>query len=552
MKVLKYMDLFGQKITFRVFNENKFHTYISVILTFILVIGTSIFTYFQGLDFIFHNESKTLQSRRVNIEYEFTKLSLSNFFFAWQIQDDEGNNIDFSNVLYPHFFYSSYKNNAKTLLKYDKCSNFQEINLIENLPKDAKNFYCSDIGNLTIGGGWENNNIIDYFFLLVKVCSNGKCTTKNDLLTFLNLSGGAYFVLYYPTISFLPDEKIPYQISYNKLNILLNDGLSRYDRFYIEKKIIVDDQGWLLPSYQEKILYDVSEIETNYYIRKYDLSYTNNSNNDPLYFVVFYLTQKNTYYKRWFAKAFESLTVIATFFKIIYVIFKFISRICNEFIFYGLIIDESININRKNKIIVFNSNKQKSNVSFNKSKFNDLNINKALQINNIEGENKKENNLSDVRDISVSSLVDKQKYKNRLSLNQNDNIIKFCKNQNIYNNKNDKLNDINYIRSINSDNNIKIIDKCKLNINVDNNSKKFKSVSLSINRTHDIESRINQMLKNINNIYKLFFACIFCQSKKIKTVYNYYRVNRKVLENKMDVVNYLRLIEKGNSLKITS
>ena len=551
MKVLKNIDLFGQKITFRVFNGNRFHTYISVFLTLILMISSCIFAYFQGLEFIFHNESKTLQSRRVNKDFEFTKLPLNDFFLAWQIQDELGNNINFSNILYPHFFYSSYKNSDEILIDHDKCNKFQKINLLENLPKDAQNFYCSDISNLTIGGGWENDNMIEYFYLLIELCDNGKCTTKNDLEMYLN-SGDIYLVLYYPSVSFLPEEKIPYQITYNKLSILLNNDLLRYDRFYIEKNIIVDDKGWLLPSYKTKILYDVSEIETNYYIQKTNLSNALSfSDNVQIYSVIFYLSQKNTYYKRWFTKAFESFTVIATFFKIIFVVFKLISRICNDFIFYGLIIDYNTSDNKKNGTYDISTyfQKSKSIISF-KSKFNNLHIQKVFQKNNNDSENKKENNLSEIKDVSSSSLVDKRKFRNRLkSLNQSENFIKLRKNENKNNNKNDSI--INIIKNnLNDDNNIINVGSSKLNIRKKKNSKKFNSVLLRMNPTQDIDGKINQMLKKINNVYKLFFRYIFYRSKGIKTSFNIYKISRKILENKMDVISYLKLIEIANNLRI--
>ena len=548
MKVLKRIDLFGQKITFRVFNDNMLHTYISVILTLILMVSTSIFTYFQGLDFIFHNESKILQSRRANKEYEFTKLPLNKFFFAWQIQDVEGNNINFTNILYPHLIYISYKNNNSSYISYDKCNKFQEINLMNNLPKDVQDFYCSDIGNFTIGGGWENDNSIEYLNLLIDICENEneKCTSRNDLKIFLNMKGGVYFVLYYPTISFLPEDKTPFQITYNKLNILLNTEFFRYDRFYIEKKIIIDDQGWLLPTYKEKILYDISEIETNYYIHKAGIQDKYNiTDNTPVYYFMLYLIQKNTCYKRWFTKAFESLTIIATFFKIIFVIFKYISRICNEFIFYGLIIDSNLNNNKKNQILVFNNNIQKSNISINKSEFNNINIKKPN-----ESESKKENNLSEIRDISLSSLVDKQKLKNRLALfNQNENIPKFGNIENIYNHNNNIKNSINDKNNINNVNNIVNMNNCNLNIYNRKILKKCNNDELLINQTHDIEEVINEMLKGIDNVYKLFLTYVFCRSKRIKTSYNIYKSNRNFLEKKMDVVYYLRLIEKANNIK---
>ena len=76
------------------------------------------------------------------------------------------------------------------------------------------------------------------------------------------------------------------------------------------------------------------------------------------------------------------------------------------------------------------------------------------------------------------------------------------------------------------------------------NLKRFNSDVISINKTYDIEARINRILQKINNVYKLFFESIFCRSITKKASFNTYKISRNILENKMDVVNYLRLIEK--------
>ena len=179
-------------------------------------------------------------------------------------------------------------------------------------------------------------------------------------------------------------------------------------------------------------------------------------------------------------------------------------------------------------------NIQRSNVSFNKSEFNKINIKKQN-----ESESKKENNLSEIRDISLSSLVDKQKLKNKLTLiNQNDNISKLYKIENICNHKNDNKNDISYKNYINNDNNISNMNNCDINIYNIKNLKKLKSDELPINKAHDMQNMINQMTKNINNVYKLLFTYFFCRSKNAKTSYNFYKISRNALEKKMDVVFY--------------
>ena len=100
------------------------------------------------------------------------------------------------------------------------------------------------------------------------------------------------------------------------------------------------------------------------------------------------------------------------------------------------------------------------------------------------------------------------------------------------------------MENINNDNIVINMNNYNLAIKKFKNLKRFNSDVISINKTYDIEARINRILQKINNVYKLFFESIFCRSITKKASFNTYKISRNILENKMDVVNYLRLIEK--------
>ena len=260
MDVLKLFDLFGTSINFRVFNDQKFHSSFSIILSAFTIIATILFTYFFGLDFIFHTESKILQSTRTSKSYEYyNDLNLDDLFFAWRIEDVYGNEINHTNILFPMIGYYSYKNDEDIKIKHEKCKNF---NLSFQIPNDIKEFYCSDISNYSIGGAWENENKIEYFYLNIDVCKDKICPSKKDVFNFLNLYNGLYVVVYYPTISFIPEDKIPYQISYTKKITLLDAELIRVDRFYIRKYIFENDNGWIFKNNKKHELLGISDIET--------------------------------------------------------------------------------------------------------------------------------------------------------------------------------------------------------------------------------------------------------------------------------------------------
>ena len=157
MNVLNKIDLFATPVTFRIFQDEKYHSIISVLLSLIVLISTMLFAYFFGLDFIFHLDSQVLQSVRVNKKYEFYNLSIDDFFLAFQIEDSDSQEINITNILYPSFGYYSYKTGVIDSIKYDRCKNY---NVSFSIPNDIKNYYCIDMKNYSQGGGWENENKI--------------------------------------------------------------------------------------------------------------------------------------------------------------------------------------------------------------------------------------------------------------------------------------------------------------------------------------------------------------------------------------------------------
>ena len=87
MKILQRIDLFGTLCTFRFFESDKHHNIIGYTLSLILFITTIIFSYFFGLDFIFHTESRVLQSTRTRKNNEYYNLTMQNFFLHGKLKN---------------------------------------------------------------------------------------------------------------------------------------------------------------------------------------------------------------------------------------------------------------------------------------------------------------------------------------------------------------------------------------------------------------------------------------------------------------------------------
>ena len=222
MEALKIIDIFGTSVSFKIMNTEKYHSLISVSLSLIIIISTILFTYFFGMDFIFHLESNVLQSTRVNKTYEFYNFSMDEFFVAWQIEGGYYNEVNVTNIIYINISYYSYKTGFYENIEYKKCKNY---NFSSKIPDDIKNYYCIDMSKYSQGGGFENENKVEYLYMYIDMCrnkTNGNytCSTKKDFQSLMSEYEQIYMVDYFPTISFVPDEDISYQISYKK-NIFL-------------------------------------------------------------------------------------------------------------------------------------------------------------------------------------------------------------------------------------------------------------------------------------------------------------------------------------------
>ena len=496
MEVLQKIDIFSTPITFKIMNNEKYHSLIGVSLSLIIMISTILFTYFFGMDFVFHLESNILQSTRTNKTYEFFNLSMDEFFIAWQIEGEYYDEVNFTNILYPILNYYSYKSDNRENIEYKRCKNY---NFSSKIPDDIKNYFCMDMSKYSQGGGFENENKIEFLYMYIDMCgintinNNYSCSIKNDFQKLMNEYGQIYMVVYYPIISFLPEEDIPYQISYNKKNIPLNTKFFTQDRFYIRKYIFEDDNGWAVPKINTYKLFGISDIDTSYTFNDIDEINEENRINNFIYYANFYIDRKYAYHKRSFTKLFESLSLVVAFYETIYAIFYFVSSFCNEFLLL-----ETIMINTQGNlspIKITNPLNDKyehlnANIMDNKEEQSKTPFKYADNNINILNNNIKRNNY----------LLPRTNKENGTAL-PNDNTIKNTINKE--NNK--KLNNI---------------------INLDANSSKKKS------------------------IYSLLLLYIFHfflrEKKKYRYQINY--MNRKTFKKKLDIYNYLTLMKRVDFL----
>ena len=492
MNILNSIDVFSTPITFKILDNEKYHSLISISLSLLIILTTILYTYFFGMDFVFHLESNVLQSTRTNKTYEFYNLSMDEFFVAWRIEGEYFDEINTTNIIYPNMGYYSFKTGYNDYIEYNKCKNY---NFSCKIPDDIKDYYCIDMSKFRQGGGFENENKIEYLYMFVDMCGNNtikgnfSCSNKNDFQKLVSEYGQIHMVVYYPTISFIPEEDIPYQISYNKKAVALNSKLLTQDRYYIRKYIIDDDNGWFVPKINTYKLFGVSYIDNSYTLNDLDETNKEDRIDTLIYYANFYIDRKYSYHKRWFTKAIESLSIIIAFYKILYVVFNFISSFCNEFLLL-----ETIMLNTQGNLI----------------------------------RTKIINSISENYDFSKINYINNKSELSKLPFKYSDNNLNFLNNINKENNNELSINNKEQSYDINIKNIVKKESNNKLNniVNLDIKSSKKKSVYRSL----------------------LLYVFHFFLPEKKKYEFQINFMNQKTFKKKLDIYNYINLMKRVDSL----
>lgn len=335
------LDIFGVKLRFRVANHSTFQTVFSSLFTVFFGISLFIFTYFFGLDFFLQKNPKTFSSN--GREGENSTLTFNNevYFTAWRIEDFEGREINFTNILFPQIYYYNSSSKSHEKVHYKKCKDF---NFSFPLNDEIKEYYCIDWKNRKVGGSWSKTYLY-YFYFGLYFCeeeddpleareARKRCSSKTIIDSTIKKSNSWYISFYYPTVSFLPEKKgNPFQLSYFKHYHMLTPNLVKNERTMIQKYIVNDDKNFLFESSNNKTIYAVSKFESDFYNLDLD-EVTANPYRTAFYYMHWYIDEQNVYYKRWYPKITESLAVVGTYAKVSHAILLVISDLINFFVLY--------------------------------------------------------------------------------------------------------------------------------------------------------------------------------------------------------------------------
>ena len=122
-----------------------------------------------------------------NLLYEQIDLKKENVFFAFRIEDYDGNFINVSNILYFRIYYyttepgedGKFRSKIKDeYLNYHICNESDFLNN-KNLSENFGLLYCPELEGKKFGGYWDSPNLY-YFEIQVFFCENGTKFSKDN------------------------------------------------------------------------------------------------------------------------------------------------------------------------------------------------------------------------------------------------------------------------------------------------------------------------------------------------------------------------------------
>ena len=510
-KCFEHIDIIGTKFHFYIGKSQEKKTKIGGIFTIFIFLFSIFFIEIFGHNFFTRKNPTVTISILNDLKYEFFDIQSEKIFFAFRIEDYDGNFINASDFLYFKIYYYKTEENEKgeyrkiisdEYLSYHICNetDFKDI----NLSKQFGTLFCPELGGKKFGGYWDSPNLY-YFEIQVYFCKNGEkisknsnCTSLDNLRNFLNPDNPKFFAFYYPLIEFNPlSYHSPIKKRYKNFYYCLSHRLQRNDDVFLKKTIMNDDKGWIFNNYKNFSDWGVDSFKSTYsYYSENDLM--NDGSSSKIYEINLYTSMEKNLYTRYYLKVQNVIAICGSLINFIFFLFETISHIIGESLLKLEIIKNNFYIEDYNKKTLTTLKK------INTYEF------QSTKIGNF-GENKFENTQKKIiKNNPHSSLFS-------LAMNENDeqlidnNEIKKIKIKK-YNNHNDLIN--HNTLDLNLDLKKKIDFEKKLNLNKKKILKRHKSQPLIKKTENKIMDTFYEKRENI----KMYFL-VCCNNKKFYSKY---------------------------------
>ena len=398
--IVKYLDLFGNRITF--YNEKmpKLYTITGGVFSIVSILVCIMIFIIFSLNDLKRKVPITTMSSIPSEGYKNIKFGKEKIWIPWRIIDYNNKFVNHTGLLFPKIYYYSGTKDPITnefnlttkKLDYKLCSETSMKKIIDE-DKERKThqisvplneIFCIDMDDLDMGGSWQSE-FINYVEFDLYFCEDGvsydenntKCVTYKKIADSVGENNSLEFALYYPNVQFQPTNNTnPIIIVYRQYFYHLSKYSNKIERFFLQENVITDDAGWLLTKESNNSLWGLSTIQGDSYASGEENDLMNEGSNSRGYSFNIYLEPGIIHYKRYYKKFH---TILSDFYPLAYIIFilmKTISKFFKKAESNKKMV-ELLFENLKEKPNTFEQNLQKLRIQNNQSNrrsFNSLNV----------------------------------------------------------------------------------------------------------------------------------------------------------------------------------
>ena len=367
--IIKYSDLFGNRITF--YNEKmpKLYTVTGGIFSIVSILLCIIIFMVFSIDDLKRKVPITTVSSIPSEGYKNIKFGKEKIWIPWRIVDYNNKFVNHTGLLFPIiYYYSGTKdpitnefNLTSKILDYKLCSetSMEFERNIHQISIPLNEIFCIDMDDLDMGGSWLSE-YINYVEFDLYYCEDGvsydennpKCATYKKIADFVGENNSLDFALYYPNVQFQPTNKTnPIIVAYRQYFYHLSKYSNKIERFFLQENVFTDDSGLLLTRESNNSYWDLNTIQGDSYFTGDENDLMNEGSNSRGYSFNIYLEPGIIHYKRYYKKLH---TILSDFFPLAYIIFLLMKKIIKLF--------KKAEINKKMVELLFENLKEKPNI----------------------------------------------------------------------------------------------------------------------------------------------------------------------------------------------
>ena len=253
--------------------------------------------------------------------------------------------------------------------------------------------------DLDMGGSWITE-FIYYINFELYYCEDGinynetntKCSTFNQIKSFIGIDNSLEFDLYYPVVQFQPTNKsFPVIVMFKNYFYHLSKYVNKVNRIYLQENVLTDDDGWIFKKEKNNSFWGLNTISGDTYFNGNEKDLMNEGSTSKAYSFNIYLEPGIILYERQYKKIY---TIFSDFIPVAYFIFVIMKNIAKLF--------KKAENNKKMIELLFENLQEKPN------KFEE-NL-KRLSINNnniIKSKNKNSSYRNSVNSVNNKKLNEK-------------------------------------------------------------------------------------------------------------------------------------------------